>query len=62
MNIFLALSIIILAVLVVITLPFSAIWAVNTLFATGIAYNFYTWTAALLLIMLFGTPALVRKS
>ena len=30
-------------------LPFGGIWALNTLFATGLEYTFFTWAA-----MLFG--------
>lgn len=38
----------ILAILLVLT-PFATIWAINTLFATGIAYTFYTWLAVVVL-------------
>lgn len=33
--------------------PFFAIWAVNTLFALGIAYNFKTWLAMLIVSATF---------
>jgi hypothetical protein len=41
--------IIILFVLVVVLGPLVLIWALNTLFALGIAYTFWTWLAALVL-------------
>lgn len=44
------LSIVALAVL----WPLVIIWAVNTLFALGIAYTFWTWLAVLVLTMSFG--------
>lgn len=34
--------------------PLVVIWAVNTLFAFGIAYTFWTWLAVLVLTMTFG--------
>jgi hypothetical protein len=34
--------------------PFALIWAVNTLFATGIEYTFWTWLAAFIMIVAFG--------
>jgi 1-acyl-sn-glycerol-3-phosphate acyltransferase len=34
--------------------PLVVIWAVNTLFALGIAYTFWTWLAVLVLTMTFG--------
>jgi hypothetical protein len=36
---------IVLAVVVAILAPFGTIWAINTLFATKIAYTFWTWLA-----------------
>ncbi len=46
----------IIAFLVVITIaPLLTIAAINTLFATGIAYNFFTWISMLWVqILLFG--------
>jgi len=34
--------------------PLVIIWAVNTLFAFGIAYTFWTWLAVLVLTISFG--------
>lgn len=45
----------ILAVVILMILwPFVVIWSLNTLFAFGIAYNFWTWLAALVLTGTFG--------
>ena len=38
-------------VLVVVGVPLAVIWAVNTLFALGIAYTFWTWLATLILML-----------
>jgi hypothetical protein len=43
--------------------PFALIWAVNTLFGTGIAYTFWTWLAAFIMMVAFGkTHVKVRKT
>ncbi len=42
-------SLFILIIGLIIIGPLLSIWALNTLFNLGIAYNFYTWLAALLL-------------
>lgn len=34
--------------------PFALIWAVNTLFGLGIAYTFWTWLAAMIIMVAFG--------
>jgi ABC-type multidrug transport system permease subunit len=34
--------------------PLVLIWAMNTLFGSGIAYTFWTWLAVLVLTMTFG--------
>lgn len=34
--------------------PFALIWAVNTLFGLGIAYTFWTWLAAMIIMAAFG--------
>ena len=34
--------------------PFAIIWAVNTLFGLGIAYTFWTWLAAMVIMAAFG--------
>lgn len=38
-----------LVVILCVLAPFATIWAINTLFATGIAYTFYTWLAVVVL-------------
>ena len=42
---------VILVALVGILFPFAIIWALNTLFALGIAYTFWTWLAVFVLNM-----------
>lgn len=44
-----------LVVILIIFSPLLAIWAINTLFSLGIPYDMQTWTASLILIMLFGS-------
>ena len=34
--------------------PFISIWALNTLFGLGIAYNFWTWLAMVWTMMVIG--------
>ena len=34
--------------------PFAIIWAANTLFSLGIAYTFWTWLAAMIIMVAFG--------
>lgn len=51
------LAIIVLAIL----WPLVIIWAVNTLFAFGIAYTFWTWLAVLVLTMSFGKANINMK-
>lgn len=41
--------------------PLVVIWAVNTLFAFGIAYTFWTWLAVLILTLTFGKTS-IKKS
>jgi hypothetical protein len=40
---------IIFLILAIVFGPLAVIWSVNTLFAVGIAYTFWTWLAALIL-------------
>jgi hypothetical protein len=47
-------TLVIAVILLVIFWPFAIIWALNTLFAFGIAYTFWTWLAVLVLTMSFG--------
>lgn len=45
---------ILLLIALIIFHPFVIIWAVNTLFALGIEYTFWTWLATLILTSSFG--------
>ena len=45
---------VLLLIALVIFYPFVIIWAVNTLFAFGIEYTFWTWLATLILTGAFG--------
>ena len=47
-------------VFVIVAFPFMVIWALNTLFALGIAYNFWTWLAMLILSATFGKSYRVK--
>jgi hypothetical protein len=38
--------------------PLAVIWALNTLFATGIAYSFWNWLAMVVLTAFFGKASL----
>ena len=52
---------IVLIVVLVICSPFAAIWAVNTLFGTVIAFTFKTWCASLILGGVMGGAGYSRK-
>lgn len=42
--------------------PLAAIWALNTLFAMGIAYTFWNWLAMVVLVAFFGKSTVrIRK-
>jgi len=56
-----AAGIIIIAVLLIIFMPFAIIWAVNTLFGLGIAYTFWTWLATVVLTGTFGKANVTVK-
>lgn len=47
-SIYFVLIILICALLIVFG-PFAIVWALNTLFALGIAYNFWTWLSVVIL-------------
>lgn len=52
---FLILILILLAVpFTVFCVPFAFVWAFNTLFALGLTFNFETWLAAVIFLILFG--------
>lgn len=42
------------ALLLIIIGPMICIWALNTLFAVGITYNFWTWLAAFWFLIVVG--------
>lgn len=58
----------ILGVIGMIALPFGGIWALNTLFTTGLEYNFTTWAAVLFaqlylqIVIKSGTARSTKKS
>ncbi len=41
--------------------PLAAIWALNTLFAMGIAYTFWNWLAMVVLVAFFGKSSVRIK-
>jgi hypothetical protein len=43
------LTLLVLVLFLVLAMPFAQIWAVNTLFKTGIEYNLVNWLAVLVL-------------
>lgn len=45
-------------ILLLIVWPLVTIWGLNTLFALGIPYTFWTWLAGFVLIMTFGNASL----
>lgn len=44
-----AILVILLVLAIVTFVPLATIWALNTLFALGIVYTFYTWLSVLIL-------------
>ena len=50
----LSITFVIAALALVLFWPFALIWAVNTLFGTAIAYTFWTWLAAMVMMAAFG--------
>lgn len=46
-------SLIVVGLLVMALTPLLLIWAINTLFATSIAFTFFNWLAALVIIIIF---------
>lgn len=56
--------IIVIAVMVIVSFPFAAIWSLNTLFNLSIVYTFETWLAALFLNMITfgGLNNAIRKT
>ncbi len=54
-------TLVIAVILLIILWPFAIIWALNTLFAFGITYTFWTWLAVLVLTMAFGRADVNKK-
>lgn len=54
MDTFITFIVVLLVIALIILFPFAAIWALNTLFGLSIAYTFWTWLAAVVLMMVFG--------
>jgi hypothetical protein len=48
MKKFMLVLFIIMVVVLILLFPFATIWALNTLFALGIPYTFWTWLAMLI--------------
>ncbi len=48
------LLIVALVVVVIVLSPLAIIWALNTLFLLAIPYNFWTWLAVVVLLLLLG--------
>lgn len=61
-NIVALLVVIALILGLIVVLPVLGIWAVNTLFATGIAYTFWNWLAMFVLMAIFGGGSAVNGS
>ena len=58
-----AILIIVVIFTLVFLVPFAVIWALNTLFALGIPYTFWTWLAMLVVTGTFGkTNVKINKS
>lgn len=52
----------VLVVAIIVIVPFAGIWAVNTLFGTGIAYTFKTWAATAILTSIISPSVTVKKN
>lgn len=62
MKNFYAILYIVLIALVIALVPFSTIFAINTLFSTSIAYTFWTWLSVIILnITVIGTFRTANK-
>lgn len=51
-------TIVLTVILWILLWPLLAIWALNTLFALGIAYTFWNWLAMVVLVAFFGKASL----
>lgn len=41
---------------ILVFIPFTGIWALNTLFGLSIQYGFWEWLAMIIVIVFFGRP------
>ena len=57
----LGITIVLTIVLWIFLWPLAAIWALNTLFALGIAYSFWNWLAMVVLVAFFGKSTVSIK-
>jgi hypothetical protein len=58
MNTFLKATVLLTFIFWVMIWPLVAIWALNTLFALGIAYTFWNWLAMVVLTSFFGRSSI----
>lgn len=54
-------GVVIAIILLVVLWPLVVVWALNTLFGLGIAYTFWNWLAALVLITVFTSRSNTEK-
>lgn len=47
-------AVVIIVILLAVMMPFAFIWAINTLFATGLAYSFWNWLAMVIFTSFVG--------
>jgi hypothetical protein len=60
-NLMTTIVLVALVIAIVILTPLAVIWALNTLFNLGIAYNFWTWLAMAVLTGTFGKTDYVKN-
>jgi hypothetical protein len=56
------LAVVALLVVALVLSPLAIIWALNTLFLLAIPYNFWTWLAVVVLLILLGGSKVRRTS
>lgn len=55
-----ALFMLLAGVFILVWWPFGVVWSLNTLFGTGIPYNFSTWAATVVLVTMVRLTLVVR--
>lgn len=55
------LFLVILVVVLAVLSPLALVWSINTLFGTAIAYGFWEWLAALVLLSFFQAKGVVTN-